>query len=505
MFKKNKFFYYLGSTFFIVVLTLMNKFLESTFDLTNIVLLYLLPVLFSAAYWGRGPSIFSSILGVLAFDIFFIPPVLSITVHDLRYLLSFLIFLLVAVITSTLAIRLKNQADVATEREKRTLALYSLSRKLVAEDKIETILNIVVKVVSDTIEGNVIIYLPNNKGELSVQAETDQSQGCFNELDVANWVYYHDQIAGLDTGEYRDAKALYLPLKSEEKVVGIMGVSPFPLGQSFTQEQKRLLEAFANLTALAVVRIQLAHEVEQARYLAQSEKLRTTLFNSISHELRTPLASIMGAVTSLLEDSDLYGPEDRKSLLQTVKEGGLRMNRLVSNLLDMARIESGMMKLKLEWCDIQEIIGVAIRRMHDLLLDKKLDIKIPHDIPLIKADFTLIEQVLINLLDNAVKYSHPGGEISIKVSKNTDILQISVSDQGTGIPDKDREKIFDKFYRLYATQCISGTGLGLSICKGIVEAHGGKIWVEKEVSKGSEFSFTLPLSPDIPSEFTEER
>jgi len=193
----------------------------------------------------------------------------------------------------------------------------------------------------------------------------------------------------------------------------------------------------------------IARAKKNARYLAQSEKLRTTLFNSISHELKTPLASIMGAVTGLLEENDIYRPEDRRALLQTVKEGALRMNRLVGNLLDMARLESGMMKLKLEWCDIQEIIGVAIQRMHDILLERKIDIEIPQKLPLIKADFTLIEQVLVNLLDNAVKYSPVGTAIGINVSQECNVLKISISDQGVGIPKENQEQIFDKFFRLY--------------------------------------------------------
>ncbi|KJS83653.1 MAG: hypothetical protein JM58_12310 [Peptococcaceae bacterium BICA1-8] len=497
--KKEDYLKYLGTLLLIGAITIINMFLNPIFDLINIALLYLLPVLFSATYWGRGPSIFASLIGVLAFDVFFVPPVLSLTVDDLRYLLSFLIFLLVAIITSTMAIRLSNQVEIARQRETRTAALYALSRKIVAEDTLDKILNTVCRVVAETFAGEVFILMPDNNNEMVIKGATN-AEIIFDEKEfaAARWVLAHGRIAGKSTDTFDNINNLYLPLKSEEEIVGILGVKFHTPEQSMSSEQSELLEAFANLTALAIVRMQLANEAEQARYLTQSERLRTALFNSISHELRTPLASIIGAVTSLLDEGELFSKKDKKSLLSTVNESAQRMNRLVGNLLDMARLESGMMKLKWEWCDLQEIIGVAIRRLQDFLQDRKLVIDLPNNLPLIKVDFTLLEQVLVNLLDNAIKYSPLESEIKISVTIETENIKINIIDKGPGIADDDRERVFDKFYRLYSPQHVTGTGLGLSICKGIIEAHGGSIWVESFDGNGSQFTFTLPLDESSP-------
>ncbi|MBZ4654958.1 MAG: Osmosensitive channel His kinase sensor [Peptococcaceae bacterium] len=369
---------------------------------------------------------------------------LSITVDDLKYLLSFAIFLLVAVITGTMANRLRNQAEIARRRETRTSALYALSRKIVAETELDGILKTVVSVVSDTINGEAAIFLPDKNGELIIKAiNTIPNSILLNkeETIAARWVYKHGQIAGNGTETLVQAKGLYFPLRIEEKNLGVLAVRPSHPDQNLSTEHRQLIEAFANLTALAVLSLQLTAEAQQARYLTQSEKLRTALFNSISHELRTPLASIMGAVTSLLEEGDIYNQSDRKTLLQTVNEATLRMNRLVGNLLDMARLESGMMQLKSEWCDIQEIIGVALRRMQDLLQQRPVHTDIPVDLSLVKADFALIEQVLVNLLDNALKYSPPDTEIAITVEEIDKEIQIAVQNKGDSIPKTDDQPV----------------------------------------------------------------
>lgn len=491
-------------TFLLVILTtLINKLIG--FDLINIALLYFLPVLFSAYYWGRGPSIFASILGVLSFDVFFVPPVFSITVEDLKYLLSFAVFLLVAVITGTMANKLRSQADTAHKREARTAALYSLSRKIVVETDIGGTLKTVIGVIEETIDGAAVILLPDESGNLAQRAfsEVEDNRIRINE-DTAAWVFEHGMIAGLSTDTWGDLESLYIPLKTEEKNIGVLVVRPNYPQRLLSIEQSQLLEAIANLTALSVMSQQLSAEAQQARYLIQSEKLRTALFNSISHELRTPLASIMGAVTSLLDEDELYNQSDRQDLLLTMNEGVLRMNRLVGNLLDMARLESGMMQLKAEWCDIQEIIGVALRRMNANLQGRNIKIEISREIPLIKADFVLIEQVVVNLIDNAYKYSLPETDITIEAFKEEEHVCLSIRNWGIPIPEGDREKIFDKFYRLTSYQHITGTGLGLSICKGIIEAHGGRIWVETK-NQETVFSFSLPvdvLPPGMPLERT---
>ncbi|QGP93913.1 Sensor protein KdpD [Neomoorella glycerini] len=493
---------YAGMLIAVLLVTVLNKALQPVFDLTNIALLYLLPVLFSAARWGRKPSILAAVLGVLAFDFFFVPPVLSFTIFDLRYLLSFGVFLVVAVITSTMATRLKAQAENARRRETRTAALYALSRKIAAETDIDGILKTVVQAVAETINGEAVIFMPDATGKLAARATAPSPPEKWldsNEYAVAGWVFANGQLAGRGTDTLAGAEGLYLPLKAEEKSLGVLGVKVSQPERHLAPEQRRLLEAFASLAALAILRVQLAAEAQQARCLAASEKLRTALFNSISHDLRTPLASITAAVTSLLEGGEVYQTEARQALLQTIKEGAARMNRLVGNLLNMARLESGMLQLNQEWCDVEDIIGVVLRQMRETLQNRPLKVEIPSGIPLVKMDFSLIEQVLVNLLDNAVKYSPPGSEIAITVRQEEQELQVAIADRGTGIPPGDLERVFDKFYRLHSPRHVSGTGLGLSICKGIIDAHGGKIWAAPRAGGGSVFTFSLPLNEPPPT------
>lgn len=246
---------------------------------------------------------------------------------------------------------------------------------------------------------------------------------------------------------------------------------------------------------MAINRVKLAEQARVSLSLVESERLRTALFNSLSHDLRTPLASIIGAVTGLLEDQNLvYGPEARIELQKTILHGAERMNRFISNLLDMARLESGMLRLNKEWCDLQDIVGVAINRLGNTLTRRPLDINIQEGLPLVQADGILIEQVLINLLDNALKYSEAASKIMISIRQQGKQLEIVVANRGHGIPETDLSKVFDKFYRLSSPLQVSGTGLGLAICKGLIEAHGGDIWAENNKLGGVTITFTLPLT-----------
>ena len=249
-----------------------------------------------------------------------------------------------------------------------------------------------------------------------------------------------------------------------------------------------------------IVRLQLAKEAEHAKWLEESEKLHRTLLNSISHDFRTPLASIMGAVTTLIEEQDIYTPETREMFLRTIREEALRMNRFVENLLDMVRLESGTLKLNMKWCDIQDIIGVVLREMRDTLAGHPVSVDIPPDTPSVLADFILIEQVLINLLENAAKYSPPDMPISISVNRKDKEVIVAISDAGSPIPGAESEHVFDKFYRQNSSKHVSGTGLGLFICKGIIEAHGGHIWIDPSHDHGNRFSFSLPANNELPDQ-----
>ncbi len=489
---------YLEAFLIIAVLTLIGKiaqlYVQPVFDLTNIALLYLLAVLYAAVRYGRGPSVFAAILGVLAFDFAFVPPFFTFAVADLRYLFVFAVFLIVALITGTLASRLRMQAERARKREERTAVLYALSRQMAAETDMQKLLHAVVKAVYDAIGTSAVIYMPDSTGTFNIQAATPGSEKLATERDqaVAHWVFENGQFAGKGTETLSGAEGLYVPLKSDETKLGAIGIIPADPERMALPAQRRLLEGFAGLASLAIIRLRLTEEAQRASHAAESEKLRTALFNSVSHDLRTPLASITGAVTSLQEEG-VYDSQARQALVSSIKDGAQRMNHMVGNLLDTARLESGMLKLNKDWCDIQDIIGVALRRCNDVMRDRSVRVDIPTELPLVQADFTLIEQVIVNLLYNAVKYSPFGSEITIAVQKGDEAIQVSIIDQGPGIPEQDRERVFDKFYRLYSPEHVSGTGLGLSICKGLIEVHKGRIWVDTAPEGGSMFTFTLPL------------
>lgn len=463
--------------------------------LVNISLIYILPILMIAARWGILPAIVTALMGTLAFDLFFVPPLFKFTVADLRYLISFAIFMLVGLITGTLSDRLKKQVSYSRQRENSISALYSLSRDIAAVDNLEAVLECIVSNVSKTLEGQVMLLLPNENAQLVLKKDSGINN-LFDdrEFQVASWVYERGLKAGRGTESWGKAKALFLPLSTEQGTQGVLGIYSNARNYQLASEQIGLLEAFAGLAAMAINRIKLAEQARVSLSLVESERLRTALFNSLSHDLRTPLASIIGASTGLLEDQNVYSPEVRKELLKTILHGAERMNRFISNLLDMARLESGMLRLNKEWCDLQDIIGVAINRLGELLTRRPLEINIPEGLPLVQADGILIEQVLINLLDNALKYSEVGSKIIISIRQNEKSLEIVVANRGHSIPEADLSKVFDKFYRLSSPLQVSGSGLGLAICKGLIEAHGGEIWADNNKLGGVTITFTLPLN-----------
>lgn len=487
---------YLTSILMIVVLTVVISQVSSFLGLVNISLLYLLPVLISAALWGTHPGIFTAVMGTIIFDLLYVSPIFSFIVTDLRYLISFAIFILVGFIIGTLSIRLKSQINYSRNRQNRISALYALSRDIAAVDNLDAVLDCIVNNASNTLEGQVVLLLPDERAQLALKRDSGLTTFLNeDELKVATWVFERGQNAGKGTETLGSAAALYLPLITEQGTQGVLGIYFNERDTQFDAERMHLIEAFSGLAAMAINRIKLAEQARETLTLVESERLRTSLFNSLSHDLRTPLASIIGAVTGLLEDKNVvYSPEVRDELLKTILHGAQRMNRFVSNLLDMARLESGMLRLNKEWCDLQDIIGVAINRLGEPLTKRALEIDIQEDLPFVQADGILIEQVLINLLDNALKYSDAGSKIMITIRQHGKQLEIVVTDRGQGIPETDLSKVFDKFYRINSPLQVSGTGLGLAICKGLVEAHGGEIWAENNQLGGVTITFTLPLT-----------
>lgn len=487
----------------IIVVTLAAQRWAEFLGLVNISMIFLLPVLFGSFKWGSKIGIIAALVSVLVFDFYFVPPVLTFTVYDLRYLISFGIFLLIAFIIGRLSSRLREQIASSCKREAQTSALYSLSREITALSELDIVLQNVVRKITEIIEGQVAILLPDTDGKLAFKCCSNSYTSLFldeSERSVATWVYENKQSAGKGTATHSNAVGMYIPLISEEGICGVLSIALENQEKYLQPEHQQLFEAFASLTALAVNRIAWVEAAREAQLLGESDKLRTALLNSVSHDLRTPLASMIGAVTGLLEYNHLYDEASRIELLQSIQQGALRMNRLVNNLLDMARLESGMLKLNKDWCAVEEIIGAATQRLEPSLEDRDLEITYAQGIPLIHVDFVLIEQVLVNLLDNALKYSRPESKIKINV-KNRDKekeMEVSIKDWGSKIPVEDLERVFDKFYRVRAPRQIRGTGLGLAISKGIIELHGGKIWAENCCDNEVRISFVLPLESDCP-------
>jgi len=459
---------------------------------TNLIVIFLLSVVLAAVYLGRGPSIMVSILGVAAFDYFFVPPRLTLAVADTEYLLTFIGLLAVSLVISQLTAMVRGQAEAVQRREVETVELYELGRDLTVAADLDAVAQAAIYHVGQTFGREVAVFLPV-KNDLKDYAFSPGLVISDNDQAVATWVFEHGQEAGRGTETLPEASMRYQPLKTTRGVVGVLGVKPIDPSRHLTRDQHRTLDAFVNQIGLAVERASLADQARQAEVLEITDKLQTALLNSISHDLRTPLVSITGALSSLADDQIVLDASARRSLIETAGEEADRLNRLVGNLLDMTRLESGAMRFKKEALDIQDVVGSALEELGGRLGKRVVNIDIPSELPLVQLDFVLVERVLVNVIDNAIKYSPADTPIEIKVHAAGAFLEIEVADRGTGIPPEDLTRIFDKFYRVQRPDNVSGTGLGLSISKGIVQAQGGFIAAENRSGGGTIITISLPL------------
>jgi two-component system, OmpR family, sensor histidine kinase KdpD len=492
------FFRYLGSLVLVSLVTLLGFPLQTILAPTNLVMIYLVAVVLSAVFMGRGPSILASVVSVLAFDFFFVDPLFTFTVSDTQYILTFIGLLVVGLIISNSAAILRGQVDTLRKRGQQTQALNTLSRELTAAITLDQVLETVNEHVSDMFGRETAILLPES-GRLAVKASTPGFTISESELAVADWAYKHGKEAGRGTNTLPASDIRYFPLITARETVGVLGTRPQESQDYLTGDQRVLMEGVVNLAAIAIERASFAEKAAQAEMLRNTEKLQTALLNSISHELRTPLATVTGVLSSL-EESETGEPEHqldsatRLELIHSATQQSGRLNHLVGNLLDMTRIEAGAMKLRCEPVDIQDLIATVTGQMEGQTFQHQWIIEIPETLPLVNIDAVLIAQVLTNLLDNAGKYSQPGDPITISARVAGKQIEIAVKDCGMGIPEEDLERVFDKFYRVQRQEAIAGTGLGLSICKGIVEAHGGRIWAANNPDRGVTVAFALPVS-----------
>jgi two-component system sensor histidine kinase KdpD len=439
--------------------------------------------------------VLAAVLSVAAFDFFFVPPHLTFAVSDSQYVVTFAVMLAVSLVISTLAAQVRAQADAARRREQRTQVLYAMSRDLAAARTVEEIALVASRHVSDVFGGPAGAFVPGPDGGLRVASPAAPAEGS-REAAVAQWAFDHGKPAGLGTDTLPGASAVYLPLLGTQAVLGVVGVRPDPDVLPLRPDQFDVLEALARQAASGLERVRLAEEAQRARLAVESERLRSTLLSSVSHDLRTPLATITGAASSLLRDVSL-GAEARRELEAAIFEEAGRLNRLVTNLLDMTRLESGSVQLTRDWHSVEELVGAALRRLEPLLGGRVVRVKVPESLPLVPVDGVLIEQALVNLIENALKYTEPRSPIDVTAEPADGSVVVEVADEGPGLPAGAEEQVFEKFYR--AAPGKRGFGLGLPICRAIMAAHGGRIWAERRDPRGTRFRFTLPLGETPPA------
>ncbi len=465
--------------------------------LTDVVMVYVLGVALVSLQFGYGPSIIAAVLSVMAFDFFFVPPYFDFAVSDFRHTVTFAVMFAVAMIISHLTTRVRVQADSARGRERRTANLYAVSREVGLAYSRDALLEAWVRHVSEIFSARVTVLVPDAEGHLHPALADAPLAPDDRDLGAAEWAWLHQQPAGATTDTLPATAALFLPLKGPRGRVGIVGLYPSNPERLRDPDERLLLDTLCALVASALERAQLAAEARQARLDVETEKLRSSLLSSVSHDLRTPLGVVTGATSALLDPG---GPKDeavRRELLHTAHEEALRLSQLVRNLLDMTRLEAGALRVKKEAQPFEEVLGGALNRMEDRLKGRPVHIDVPPDLPLVAFDAVLLEQVLVNLLENAVKYTPAGSPIDVEAHATESQFEVSVGDRGPGVDPKDAERIFEKFFRAREAEG-GGVGLGLAICRGIIAAHGGRIGVEARAGGGASFRFVLPLAGDLP-------
>ncbi|MEK1874005.1 MAG: sensor histidine kinase KdpD [Rhizobium altiplani] len=492
---------YLSATAYVVVALIAGVVLDQVLDVRNLALVFLMAVLTSAVIHGLRPALYTCIISALSFNFFFLPPRYTLTISDPESVLALFFFLGVAVIASNLTATVQRQAAAARQRARTTEDLYLFSKKLAGTGTLDDVLWATAFQLASMLKVRVVLLLPE-EGTIAVKAGYPPDD-TLDEADIAaaRWAWEHNHAAGRGADTLPGAKRLYVPLRTGRAAVGVIGLDNDRRdGPLLTPEQQRLLDALADQAALAIERIQLVADVDRAKLAAEADRLRSALLTSISHDLKTPLAGILGAAGTLRDYRDSMSVEDRLDLLSTVVDESERLNRFIANLLDMTKIESGAMEPNYALHYPGDIAGSALRRAEKILAHHKTVMTIPADLPMIRVDPVLFEQVLFNLLDNAAKYAPQGSSIRIDGRADEYNVVIEVSDEGPGIPPADLDRVFDTFYRVSkGDQVRAGTGLGLSICRGFVEAMGGTITARnRSDGSGAVFTIRLPKPNEIP-------
>ncbi|VWB84911.1 osmosensitive K+ channel signal transduction histidine kinase [Burkholderia aenigmatica] len=510
-------------------ITVVASLVSERLDLTNLVMLYLLGVVFSAVRLGRGPGVLQSFLSVAAFDYFFVPPRMSFSVSDTQYLLTFFGMLLTSLVISHLTSTLTRQASVAQRRERRTGAIYAMARELGAALTTEQIVEIGSRHVGEVFRARVAFLLPDSADKVRQKIEEPDAAvtltGADLDSDVGQWVYDQQKPAGRGTDTLPATVALYLPLKAPMRTRGVLAVASREPRELEVPEQQRMLDAFAAQIALALERVHYVEIARDALVSMESERLRNSLLSAISHDLRTPLTTIVGFSSMLAngraaaQGGDVAAAERfaqrEGELVDAIHDEALRMTGIVTNLLDMARLQAGSLQLKRQWSLLEETVGAALAACRRVLARHPARVVLPADLPLLQMDAVLMERLFTNLFENAAKYTPADTPIEIGAERMTDdglpFVRVLVDDYGPGLPAGMETRIFDKFTRGEKESATPGIGLGLAICRAIVEAHGGKIGALNRTAPdghvtGARFWFTLPVEtpPAAPAVLDDE-
>ncbi|MFH7041793.1 DUF4118 domain-containing protein [Paucibacter sp. JuS9] len=465
------------------------------FAQANIVMLFLLAVVGVALALGRGPAVLASFLSVGLFDFFFVEPRLSFAVSDVQYLLTFAVMLAVGLVTGQLTAGLRYQARVAAERETRARALFELTSDLAGALQTEQVLEVAEQVLAREINGQALLYALDLHDRLQPSPHQPPALEQQPDAGTARWAFDQGKPAGLTTDTLPGSPWYYLPLIAPMRTRGVLALRPSSSRSVMQPELRAQLETYGRIIAQALERVHYVEVAQQALVQIESERLRNSLLSALSHDLRTPLAVVYGMAQTLAATSGM--PAQAHELSLTLSQQAQRVSAMVNNLLDMARLQSGAVRLNLQWQPLDEVVGSSLQALEQVLAGHELRLELPADLPLLHLDAALMERVLGNLLENAAKYTPPGSRITIAARSEAGQLLLRVADNGPGLPPNRAESLFDKFTRGERESSTPGVGLGLAICRAIVEAHGGRIWAEAGEGGGAAFLISLPLGEPL--------
>jgi len=490
---------YLFSLVAVAISLAVGEAIEPFFGIENVDLVFLTGIVAVAARFGLWPSLLASVAASLCYNFFFLPPLYTFTIADPTNVLAFFFFIVMAVIVSNVAARVRTQAVTAMARARTTESLYAFSRKLTGVGTLDDVLWATAYQTALMLKVRVVLLLPKD-GSIAVAAGYPP-EDVLDEADLAaaKWAWQNNRPAGRGSDTLPGAKRLFLPMRTGRGAIGIVGIDSDKTGPLLTPDERRLLDALIDQSALAVERVHLVEDMDQVKRTVETDRLRSALLTSISHDLKTPLAAVLGAAGTLRDLSSKLSDSEKVDLLATIIDESERLNRFIANLLDMTKLESGAIIPNTAQYDLREIVGSALRRADKILSSHRVELQLDADLPMLKLDAVLFEQALFNLLDNAAKYAPPGSTVWMRGWRDKDSVVLEILDEGSGIPPDDLEHIFDKFYRVQkGDQVRPGTGLGLAISRGFVEAMNGTIVAANRSDRaGAIFTIRLPIPASV--------